>query len=148
MRSAVASLAGEAVALLHKDVPVAVGQHRAERMVAGLAGPAGDVEGLAQQRFVVGAGGGHVGFFLSATAAPDRALPYIPDGWKLPERGTGVDDQSGGASGASGRRLPITNSGDRATAGRPTGCPELISSAYFLCILPARFPRIAVVLFI
>ena len=58
---AVAALAGIAVALLHHEIPLGVREHRAERMVAGLARTARDVEGAAQQRLVIGAKGCHAG---------------------------------------------------------------------------------------
>ena len=52
-----------------------------------------------------------------ATAAPARALPYIPARLEAPERGTGVDDQSGARVLAHPDAAYITNSGGRATAG-------------------------------
>ena len=58
---AVAALALIAVALFHQHPALAVGEHAAERMVTGGARPPGDVEGAAQQRFIIGAkgSGGH-----------------------------------------------------------------------------------------
>ena len=57
MGGAVAALARISVALLHERPALAVGQHRAERMIAGGARAPRDVEGAAQQRLVVGANG-------------------------------------------------------------------------------------------
>ena len=60
---AVAALARISIALLHKHPALSVGEHTAERMVAGGARPPGDVEGAAQQRLVVGSqAGSHLPF--------------------------------------------------------------------------------------
>ena len=57
MRRAVAALARVSVALLHQRPALTVGQHRAERMVAGRARSPRNVEGKAQQRLIIGAKG-------------------------------------------------------------------------------------------
>ena len=57
MGGAVAALARVSVALLHERLALAVGEHRAERMVAGGARAPRDVEGPAQQRLVIWANG-------------------------------------------------------------------------------------------
>ena len=86
MGGAVAALARIAVALLPQLLSVAVGDDRAERMVAGGARALGDVEGPAQQRLVIGAkgrGGHGKRVYRSTTSARFHITQRRSCPWRL-----------------------------------------------------------------